>query len=50
MGYEVVAVNVEPEEYLKIAESCGVKVCKGDLERDTICLGTAKPTAPYSAR
>jgi 2-polyprenyl-3-methyl-5-hydroxy-6-metoxy-1,4-benzoquinol methylase len=36
MGYEVVAVDIEPEEYLNIAQYGGVKVIKADLERDNI--------------
>jgi len=36
MGYEVIAYDIEPEPYLKIAESCGVKVVKCDLETDEL--------------
>jgi predicted RNA methylase len=36
MGYEVAAVDVEPESYMSIAERCGVKVVKRDLERERL--------------
>ena len=36
MGYNVVAIDAEPEPYLSIAESCGVDVVKCDLERDEL--------------
>jgi hypothetical protein len=36
MGYNVVAIDVEPEPYLSIAESCGVDVVKCDLEKDEL--------------
>jgi len=41
MGYEVVAFDVEPEPYLKIAESCGVGVVKCDLETDGLGIDGA---------
>jgi len=31
MGYNVMAIDVEPEPYLSIAGSCGVDVVKCDL-------------------
>jgi len=31
MGYNVIAIDAEPEPYLSIAESCGVDVVKCDL-------------------
>jgi hypothetical protein len=34
MGYDVTAVDVEPEPYMPIAERCGVEVMKRDLERE----------------
>jgi hypothetical protein len=36
MGYNVVAIDVEPEPYLSIAESCGVDAVKCDLEKDEL--------------
>lgn len=36
MGYEVVAVDYDPSEYEAIAEACGVKTAKADLERDRV--------------
>jgi 2-polyprenyl-3-methyl-5-hydroxy-6-metoxy-1,4-benzoquinol methylase len=36
MGYDVTAVDVEPEPYMPIAERCGVKVVKRDLERERL--------------
>jgi 2-polyprenyl-3-methyl-5-hydroxy-6-metoxy-1,4-benzoquinol methylase len=41
MGYEVVALDVEPEPYTKIAKSCGVSVVKCDLEKDELNIGNA---------
>jgi len=41
MGYEVVAFDIEPEPYLKIAESCGVRVVKCDLETDELGINGA---------
>jgi hypothetical protein len=34
MGYKLVAFDIEPEPYAKIAESCGVGVIKCDPEDD----------------
>ena len=36
MGYKVVALDVEPEPYMRIAENCGVDVVKCDLEKDEL--------------
>jgi len=36
MGYDVTAVDVEPEPYMPIAERCGVRVVKRDLERERL--------------
>jgi SAM-dependent methyltransferase len=41
MGYEVVAFDVEPEPYVGVAESCGVKVVRCDLERDDLGVAGA---------
>jgi 2-polyprenyl-3-methyl-5-hydroxy-6-metoxy-1,4-benzoquinol methylase len=41
MGYNVVAIDVEPEPYLSIAESCGVDVVKCDLERGELKVADA---------
>jgi len=39
MGFNVVAVDYNPEEYKQIAETCGVSIVKADLEKDAIPLG-----------
>jgi hypothetical protein len=39
--YNVVAIDVEPEPYLSIAEGCGVDVVKCDLERDELKVANA---------
>ncbi|MGC9107506.1 MAG: class I SAM-dependent methyltransferase [Infirmifilum sp.] len=36
LGYNVVAVDIEPEKYMDIAEVCEINVIKVDLERDPI--------------
>jgi len=36
MGYDVTAIDAEPEPYMPIAERCGVKVVKRDLERERL--------------
>jgi 2-polyprenyl-3-methyl-5-hydroxy-6-metoxy-1,4-benzoquinol methylase len=41
MGYNVVAIDVEPEPYLSIARSCGIDVVKCDLERDELKIANA---------
>jgi len=39
MGFEVVAVDFDPEEYGKIAEACKVQAVRADLERDRVPVG-----------
>jgi len=39
MGFEVVAVDFDPEEYGRIAESCGVRAVRANLERDRVPVG-----------
>ena len=36
LGYEVVAIDVEPELYIDIAKRFNIRVIKSDLERDRI--------------
>jgi len=36
LGYEVIALDIEPEPYIEIAKSCGVNVIKCDLEKDEL--------------
>jgi SAM-dependent methyltransferase len=36
IGYDVTAVDVEPEPYMPIAERCGVRVARRDLERERL--------------
>jgi hypothetical protein len=36
MGYDVVAFDIDPEPYMRIAEACNVNVVKCDLERDEL--------------
>jgi len=36
MGYDFTAVDAKPEPYMPIAERCGVKVVKRDLERERL--------------
>jgi len=38
MGFDVVAVDYDPEEYKRIAETCGILTARADLERDAIPL------------
>jgi len=38
IGFDVVAVDYDPEEYKRIAETCGVSIAKADLEKDAIPL------------
>jgi predicted RNA methylase len=33
MGYNVVAFDIDPEPYMRIAEACNVNVVRRDLER-----------------
>jgi len=39
MGFEVVAVDFDPEEYGRIAKACGVQAVRADLERDRVPVG-----------
>jgi len=41
LGYKVIALDIEPEPYRKIAERCGVDVIKCDLERDELSITNA---------
>jgi 2-polyprenyl-3-methyl-5-hydroxy-6-metoxy-1,4-benzoquinol methylase len=36
MGYDVVALDIDPEPYMRIAEACNVNVVMCDLERDEL--------------
>jgi SAM-dependent methyltransferase len=36
IGYDVTAVDVEPEPHMPIAERCGVRVIRRDLERERL--------------
>jgi len=36
MGFEVLAVDFDPGEYGRIAEACGVRAVRADLERDRV--------------
>jgi predicted RNA methylase len=48
MGYDVVAFDIDPEPYMRIAEACDVNVVRCDLERDELALTTL--TAPCLQR
>lgn len=39
MGFEVIAVDFDPEEYRSIAETCQVQAVRADLERDRVPVG-----------
>jgi 2-polyprenyl-3-methyl-5-hydroxy-6-metoxy-1,4-benzoquinol methylase len=41
MGYNVVAFDVDPEPYIRIANACNVDVVKCDLERDELNASNA---------
>jgi len=41
MGYNVVAFDVCPEPYRKIAEACNISVVRCDLERDELGVDNA---------
>ena len=41
MGYDVIAFDVYPEPYKKIAEACDVSVVRCDLERDELGVSNA---------
>jgi len=41
MGYNVIAFDVDPEPYMRIAKACNVDVVKCDLERDELGINNA---------
>jgi len=41
MEYTVVAIDIDPEPYIRIAEVCNVNVVRGDLEGDELGVGNA---------
>jgi len=41
MGYDVVALDIDPEPYMRIAEACDVNVVRCDLERDELGVDNA---------
>jgi SAM-dependent methyltransferase len=41
MGYDVVAFDIDPEPYMRIAEACNVDVIRCDLERDELGVDNA---------
>jgi len=41
MGYNVIAFDVDPEPYMRIAEACNVNVVRCDLERDELGVDNA---------
>jgi SAM-dependent methyltransferase len=41
MGYDVVALDIDPEPYMRIAEACNVNVVRCDLERDELGVDNA---------
>jgi SAM-dependent methyltransferase len=41
MGYDVVALDIDPEPYMRIAEACNVDVIRCDLERDELGVDNA---------
>jgi 2-polyprenyl-3-methyl-5-hydroxy-6-metoxy-1,4-benzoquinol methylase len=41
MGYDVVAFDIDPEPYMRIAEACNVNVVRCDLERDELGVDNA---------
>ena len=41
MGYNVIAFDVNPEPYMRIAEACSVDVVRCDLERDELSTNNA---------
>jgi len=41
LGYEVIALDIEPEPYIEIARSCSVNVIKCDLEKDELGVADA---------
>jgi len=41
MGYDVVAFDIDPEPYMRIAKACDVNVVRCDLERDELGVDNA---------
>ena len=41
MGYNVVAIDIDPEPYMRIAKACNVDVVRCDLERDELGISNA---------
>jgi len=41
MGYSVIAFDVDPEPYMRIAKACSVNVVRCDLERNELDIGNA---------
>jgi SAM-dependent methyltransferase len=41
MGYDVIAFDVDPEPYMRIAEACNINVLRCDLERDELGIDNA---------
>jgi SAM-dependent methyltransferase len=41
MGYDVVAFDIDPEPYMRIAKACNVDVVRCDLERDELGVDNA---------
>jgi 2-polyprenyl-3-methyl-5-hydroxy-6-metoxy-1,4-benzoquinol methylase len=41
MGYDVIAFDIDPEPYMRIAETCNVDVVRCDLERDELGISNA---------
>jgi SAM-dependent methyltransferase len=41
MGYNVIAFDVDPEPYMRIAKACNVDVVRCDLERDELGINNA---------
>jgi predicted RNA methylase len=42
MGYNVIALDIDPEPYMRIAEACNVNVVRCDLERDELGISNAE--------
>jgi 2-polyprenyl-3-methyl-5-hydroxy-6-metoxy-1,4-benzoquinol methylase len=41
MGYNVIALDIDPEPYMRIAEACNVNAVRCDLERDELGVDNA---------
>jgi 2-polyprenyl-3-methyl-5-hydroxy-6-metoxy-1,4-benzoquinol methylase len=41
MGYNIIAFDVDPEPYMRIAKACSIDVVKCDLERDELDISNA---------